>query len=93
MESGNLSKSVNWSKYNTVSPEKYYFLVTIKWLSVSLQLENKTKLKHKQNYANPLETIEMEQGQRKNYSAIKGSLKKLAFLFFTLQRFLNTSPM
>ena len=37
--------------------------------------------------------IEMEQGQRKNYSAIKGSLKELAFLFFTLQRFLNTSPM
>ena len=26
----NLSKSVSWSKYNTVSPEKYYFLGTIK---------------------------------------------------------------
>ena len=36
----NLSKPVNWSKYNTVSLEKYYFLDTIKWLSVSLQLEN-----------------------------------------------------
>ena len=32
----NLLKTVNWSKYNTVSPEKkYYFLDNIKWLVMS----------------------------------------------------------
>ena len=36
----NLSESVNWSKYNTFFPDKYYFWDTIKWLSVSLQFEN-----------------------------------------------------
>ena len=40
LESKNLSKLVNWSRCNTVSPENYYFLETIKWLSVPLQLEN-----------------------------------------------------
>ena len=30
MESENLSKSVDLSKHNTVSPEKYYFLDTSK---------------------------------------------------------------
>ena len=34
------SKSVNWSKFNTVFPEKYYFSDTIIWLRVSLQFEN-----------------------------------------------------
>ena len=33
------SESVNWSKYNTVFTEKYYFLDTIMWLSVSLQFD------------------------------------------------------
>ena len=33
------SESVNWSKYNAVSTEKYYFLDTIIWLSVSLQFD------------------------------------------------------
>ena len=30
-----LSKSVNWWKYNIVSPEKYYFLDTIKFKRIS----------------------------------------------------------
>ena len=40
LETKNISKQVNWSKYNTLSPKKYYFLETVKSLSVSLLLGN-----------------------------------------------------
>lgn len=40
LETKNISKQVNWSKYSTLSPKKYYFLDTIEPLSVSLLLGN-----------------------------------------------------
>ena len=33
-------KKIIWSKYNTLPPENYYFLDTIKWLGVSQLLES-----------------------------------------------------
>ena len=79
MESKNSSKSVNWSKYNTLWSEKYYFLDTIKWLNVSPLLENVLD----KIMINPDEIIKSNKDRDKIIALLR-AYSDLTLLFLTL---------
>ena len=79
------------SKYNILSPEKYSFLGTIKWLSVSSLLQN--ILTYTKLWVSPWKLQRMLQGYRQNCSTFKAKSESYFFFFLTLQNSLNTSQM
>ena len=79
MESKISSKSVNWSKYNTLWSEKYYFLDTIKWLNVSPLLEDVLG----KIMINPAEIIKRNKDRDKIIALLR-AYSDLTLLFLTL---------
>ena len=79
MELKNSSKSVNWSKYNTLWSEKYYILDTIKWLNVSPLLEDVLG----KIMINPAEIIKRNKDRDKIIALLR-AYSDLTLLFLTL---------